>query len=126
MRYANSSLHRVIVERWKVEESFMADSKFSCFCLGLGIGAAVGLLFAPKPGDATREELRLRAEESREFLKRRSGELRQQAEEVLDRGRSTVHSQREQLSAALEAGRRAYREATAGGADSAPDSAPPA
>ena len=46
--------------------------------------------------------------------------------EVLDRGRSTVHSQREQLSAALEAGRRAYREATASGADSAPDSPPPA
>ena len=104
----------------------MADSKFSFFCLGLGIGAAVGLLFAPKPGEITREELRLRAEEGREFLKKRSGELRQQAEEVLDRGRSTVHSQREQLSAALEAGRRAYREATAGGADGAPDSPPPA
>jgi gas vesicle protein len=110
----------------EVEESSMADSKFSCFCLGLGIGAAVGFLFAPKPGEATREELRQRADEGREFLKKRSGELRRQAEEALDRGRSTVHSQREQLSAALEAGRRAYREATAGGAGSAPDSPPPA
>ncbi len=104
----------------------MADSKFSYFCLGLGIGTAVGLLFAPKAGDEVREELRLRASEGREYLKKRSGELRQQAEEVLERGRTTVESQREQLSAALDAGRRAYREATAGGSGASPDSPPPA
>jgi gas vesicle protein len=82
------------------------------FLLGLGVGAAAGILFAPKSGEETREDLRRRAEEGRDYLKRRSGELRDKAEEALDRGREAVHGQREQLSAALEAGRRAYREAT--------------
>jgi gas vesicle protein len=104
----------------------MADSKFSFFCLGLGIGTAVGLLFAPKAGDEAREDLRLRANEGRDYLKKRSGEIRQQAEEVIERGRTTVQSQREQLATALDAGRRAYREATAGGAEANADAPPSA
>jgi gas vesicle protein len=91
----------------------MADSKLPFFLLGLGVGAAAGLLFAPKSGEELREEMRLRASEGRDYLKRRSGELREQAGHVIDRGRETVQSQREHLSAALEAGRRAYREAAA-------------
>lgn len=90
----------------------MADSRISCFFLGLGIGTAVGLLFAPRSGDEMRKELRGRASEGRDFLKKRGSELREQAEEILERGRGKVQVQREQLSAALEAGRKAYREAT--------------
>jgi hypothetical protein len=54
-------------------------------------------------------------------VRRRSGELREQAGGVVDKGREAVSSQRDQLAAALEAGRRAYREAT--GRDPAADSA---
>ena len=104
----------------------MAESRFSYFCLGLGIGTAVGLLFAPKPGDAVRQDLRQRAEEGREYLKKRGGELRHQAEEVIEKGRGTVQVQREHLSAALEAGRRAYRDATVGGSEQNPEAPPPA
>ncbi len=93
----------------------MADSRFPYFVLGLGIGTAMGLLFAPRPGEQTRDELRLRAAEGRDYLKKRGSEVRGQAEEILDRGRSAVQGQRDQLAAALEAGRKAYREAT--GAD---------
>ncbi len=89
----------------------MADSKLSCFFLGLGVGTAVGLLFAPKPSGELVGDLRERASEGRNFLWLRSGELRHQAEEILERGRSSVAAQREQLAAALEAGRRAYQEA---------------
>ncbi len=91
----------------------MADSKLSFFCLGLGIGTALGILFAPKPGEEIREGLRSRAAEGGEYLRKRGGQLREQAEEVIDRGRDAVGSQREQLSAALEVGRKAYRDATA-------------
>jgi gas vesicle protein len=90
----------------------MADSRLSYFCLGLGFGATLGLLFAPKAGEETREQLRERAEEGRNYLRRRGEELREQAGSVIDRSRSGVQYQREQLAAALEAGRRAYREAT--------------
>ncbi len=90
----------------------MADSRLSCFFLGLGVGTAVGLLFASKPGDELIGDLRERASEGRDFLWQRSGELRHQAEEILERGRSNVTTQREQFAAALEAGRRAYQEAS--------------
>lgn len=82
------------------------------FLFGLGVGAAAGILFAPQSGEETREDLRLRAGEGREYLKRRSGELRVKTEQAIDRGRVAMQGQREQLSSALEAGRRAYREAT--------------
>jgi gas vesicle protein len=90
----------------------MSDSRFSCFVLGIAVGAAAGLLFAPKPGQETRDELRHRAEEGKDYLRKRSVELKSQAEEALERGRTVVQGQRDQLSAALEAGRKAYRDAT--------------
>ncbi len=88
----------------------MAASQPLSFLLGLGVGAAVGLLFAPRPGDALRNDLRTRAEESGDYLLRRGGELRHQAEEILDKGRGSLHVRKDRVTAALEAGRRAYRE----------------
>ena len=55
------------------------DNKFSYFFLGLGLGVAVGLLFAPKAGADTRDLLLTKADEGKEFLRRRSSELRDTA-----------------------------------------------
>ena len=99
----------------------MADTKLPYFLLGLGVGAAVGILYAPAAGEEFRGDLLKRADEGRDFVKRRGGELRQQADEILHRGRETAQSQRDQLSAALDAGRRAYREATAADAPAGPE-----
>ena len=90
----------------------MATSSCSFFCLGLGIGAAVALLLAPKPGEEMREELRVRAGEGGDYLRQRGGELRHQAEGILERGRGVIDEQRGQLTVALEAGRQAYRDAS--------------
>ena len=87
------------------------DNKFSYFFLGLGLGVAAGLLFAPKSGPETRDLLMAKADEGKEYLKRRSTELQDQASDVLDRGKSTVTRQRDNLVAAVEAGKQAYREA---------------
>jgi gas vesicle protein len=87
------------------------DNKFSYFFLGLGLGVAAGLLFAPKSGPETRDLLRSKADEGKEYLKRRSYEVRDQASDVIERGKSTVSRQRENLAAAVEAGKQAYREA---------------
>ncbi len=87
------------------------DNKFSYFFLGLGLGVAAGLLFAPKSGPETRDLLRSKADEGKEYLKRRSAEVRDQAAEAIDRGKSTVTRQRDNLAAAMEAGKQAYREA---------------
>lgn len=81
------------------------------FFLGVGVGLAVGLLFAPKSGEETRSLLKGRAEDGRDFVKRKSGELKESATDFIDRGREAVLRQREQVTAAVEAGRQAYREA---------------
>jgi gas vesicle protein len=90
------------------------DSKFSYFFLGLGLGVAVGLLFAPKSGSETRDLLLTKADEGKEYLKRRSSELRDSAEDAIERGKTAVTRQRDHLSAAVEAGKQAYREAVSG------------
>ena len=79
--------------------------------LGIGVGLAVGLLFAPKTGEETRAALKDRADESRDYVKRKSGEMRETATDFIDRGRDAVARQKEQVAAAVEAGRQAYREA---------------
>ena len=87
------------------------DNKFSFFFLGLGLGVAVGLLFAPKTGTETRELIRSKADEGKEYLKRRTVDLRDSATDAIEKGRSAVSKQRDNLSAAVEAGKQAYREA---------------
>jgi gas vesicle protein len=87
------------------------DNKFSYFFLGLGLGVAVGLLFAPKSGPETRDMLLSKADEGKEYLKRRSSEVRDQATDAIEKGKSTVLRQRDNLTAAMEAGKQAYRDA---------------
>lgn len=83
------------------------------FLAGLGVGAVVGILYAPRPGNETREALRSKAEEGREFVRERARQAREQASEWADRGREAVNQQKEQFRSAYEAGRQAYHETTA-------------
>src|SRR2546429_6460680 len=87
-------------------------SSFGWFLAGVGLGAVVGVLYAPRSGSETREVLRARAEEGREYVKTRAREAREQASEWVDRSRDVVGQQKEQFRAAYEAGRQAYHEAT--------------
>jgi gas vesicle protein len=80
------------------------------FVLGVGVGVVVGLLFAPKTGEETRELLKNKADEGKEYLKKRGSELRVTAEEVLERGRDVVGRQKDTLAEAVAAGKQAYRE----------------
>ena len=99
----------------------MADeSKVSYFVLGFGIGVAVGILFAPQSGEETRDLIRSKAGESKDYLKKRSEDLYQSAGDLVEKGKTVVSRQKDQLSAAVEAGKQAYREAVAKGGDEAP------
>ena len=88
------------------------DSKLSYFFLGLGLGVAVGVLFAPKSGAETREFLRSKAEEGSDYVKSRASDLKDSAADALERGKSTIQKHRDNLASAVEAGKQAYREAT--------------
>jgi gas vesicle protein len=93
------------------------DNKFSYFFLGLGLGVAVGLLFAPSSGAETRDMIRSKADESKDYLRRRGTDLRDSANDAIERGKTVVSRQRDHLAAAVDAGKQAYREAVS----SAPD-----
>ena len=95
----------------------MADNNLPYFIMGIGVGAAVGILFAPKPGEETREDIQRRADEGREYARRRAADLRERAGGIIEQGREIVDSQREQLNSALEAGRKAYQDVSSGSSD---------
>jgi gas vesicle protein len=110
------------------------------FLAGLGVGALVGILYAPKSGRETREDIAQGAREGTEYLRskgkqaaRQVGTLvdkgkeqfgeyvdrgrevvdrgRAQWEEFVERGKSLVGDQTNRVTAAVEAGREAYRSA---------------
>ena len=87
------------------------DNRVSYFFLGLGLGVAVGVLFAPKSGEETRDFLRNKAEEGTDYVKRRADDLRDSAADAIDRSKEGIRRHKENLSAAVDAGRQAYREA---------------
>jgi gas vesicle protein len=69
-------------------------------------------LYAPRSGDETREAIRSRAEEGRDYVRERARQAREQASVWADRGRDVLNQQKEQFRSAYEAGRQAYTEAT--------------
>ncbi len=117
------------------------DSKaqgLAWFLAGLGVGALVGILYAPKSGRETREDIVNSAREGKEYLRTRTqqaveqvGDLvdkgkgqvteyvergrevvdrgRAQWEEFVERGKGLVSDQSSRLATAVEAGREAYR-----------------
>jgi gas vesicle protein len=87
------------------------DSKLSYFFLGLGLGVAAGVLFAPKSGAETRDFLRSKADEGTDYVKRRADELRETAADAIDRSKDSIRRHKENLASAVDAGRQAYREA---------------
>ena len=95
---------------------------FGYFLLGLGIGVAAGILWAPRSGEETRqlladkagdsaEYLRGRAQDGSEYVKNRADDVKQSASDLYDKGRTHVARHKENLTAAVEAGKQAYRDA---------------
>jgi gas vesicle protein len=121
------------------------SSSFGWFLAGMGLGALVGVLYAPKSGRETREDIVNGARDGSEYLRARSREAAEQMsdlvdrgkaqvneyvdrgreyadrgrarwEEIVEKGRDFVGEQSDKVSAALDAGRQAYRSSTGAGA----------
>jgi gas vesicle protein len=71
------------------------------------IGAAVGLLLAPQPGEETREQLRDKGIELKERVAGLSEEALKKAEQLQEEGRSALESQTGRVKVAIEEGKKA-------------------
>ena len=71
------------------------------FLLGGVVGVAAGLLLAPCSGEETREKIS-------DWLEKNRGKTR----EFIEHGREVVGQKKDQISAAFEAGKKAFREST--------------
>lgn len=125
----------------KGDHGMADDSKingFAWFLAGLGVGALAGILYAPKSGRETRDDLANSAREGSEYLRNRGKQVAEQVgtmvdrgreqvgeymdrgkeavdrgraqwEEFVERGKSLVGDQGQRVSAAVDAGRQAYK-----------------
>lgn len=95
--------------------------KFVYFLVGGFVGAAVGLLFAPKSGTDTRrlleeryreetERLTQKAREGRERVSQRTREAANVVTDRIEKGKDVFIRQKEQFLAAVEAGKEAYQD----------------
>ncbi len=91
------------------EETGTAE-KALFFVLGAFIGAATALLLAPRSGEETRKLIASKAREGADFVASRSRNVAEKTSAYVDRGKEILQQQRDQLAAALEAGKQAYRE----------------
>jgi len=89
----------------------MDKNGLSSFLLGLGVGVAVGMLFAPKSGQETRDIIKTKANEGSDYLKQRSADLKETASGWVDKGKEALGRQRDSVNEAMEAGKQAYRDA---------------
>ena len=72
------------------------------FIAGLGLGALLGILFAPKAGKELREGLMTSAKDKKEYVTARSREAREQINSVVDRGKEAAEKGRERWSGIVD------------------------
>jgi gas vesicle protein len=91
------------------------SNSFLWFLAGLGFGALMGVLYAPRSGRETRDALKNSAGEGAEYLKSRSKDARETVNQWVDRSKDVVSQKKDQISSAIDATRQAYREAAGEG-----------
>lgn len=90
-----------------------SSSELRYFCVGLSVGAATALLWAPKSGSQLRRQVRDAANQGATYLKDQADSAKKAADDLVDRGLRTARHQKENLAAAVDAGKRAYQDAVA-------------
>jgi gas vesicle protein len=87
-----------------------ANDCFKGLIVGGLIGAALGILYAPKSGKETREGLRNSAEELLEKAKKQYEEAYKKIENLTNREKELYAEKKERLKNAVEAGVKAFKQ----------------
>ena len=87
-----------------------AGEKVIYFMFGAMIGAATALLLAPRSGEETRKLIMTKAREGADVVSSRAKNVMGKTSEYVERGKGLLQQQRDQLTAAFEAGKQAYRD----------------
>ena len=82
--------------------------KGNYFLIGVGIGSLMGVLFAPKSRAETREYLAKKAGEGNELARKKVREMRDRAEETVERGKKVIAQTEGRIAAAIEVGLKTY------------------
>jgi gas vesicle protein len=93
-----------------MSEESRTGEKALFFTLGAFIGATIALLLAPKSGEETRKLIAVKAREGADYVSRGGRNVVEKTSGYVERGKEVLQHQRDQLSAAMEAGKQAYRE----------------
>jgi gas vesicle protein len=93
-----------------MEQQSGTGEKVLFFVVGAFVGAATALLLAPRSGEETRKIIASKARDGADFVSTRGKDAADRTATYLDRGKEILQQQRDQLAAALEVGKQAYRE----------------
>ena len=86
------------VGKYEVSEGSRSNTAITFLLIGLGAGALLGLLFAPKAGKQIRKDLRRKYDDARETVEDWTEDARDAAEEVLERGAEFAEDVRDRVS----------------------------
>jgi gas vesicle protein len=85
------------VGKYESSETSTAGTAVTFLLIGLGAGALIGLLFAPKTGKQMRRELRRKYEDARETLDDWKDDAKEAAEEAMERGSEIADELRDRM-----------------------------
>ncbi len=85
---------------------------FAGFLTGGIIGAALALMFAPRPGEETREILLEKSSELRTKAQELSAKAKESADDLLEIGKTVIEEQRARVEEAIQAGKEAADQVT--------------
>ena len=82
--------------------------KRNYFLVGLGIGSLIGVLFAPKSGEETREYIAKKAREGNDLARKKAREVRDRVDETVERGKEIIAQTEGRNATAIDAGVETY------------------
>jgi gas vesicle protein len=88
------------------EQGSAAGTAVTFLLIGLGAGALLGMLLAPKAGKQMRKELRRKFDDARETVDEWTDDAREFAEEAMERGAEIADEVRERVAPLAKAIRR--------------------